>query len=97
MMISSLYDDNDDNDGEDKAKTNPIFSYEDFDDDNNNNDDIDDINDNDNEDKANTDPIVSYHKPELQRPETSWEGDSPMLNISYLIYHLEIMIYSRNL
>ena len=43
----------------------------------------------DDEDDAH--PIVSYHKPELERPETSGKGNSPMLQIkdlSSIIYHL---------
>ena len=42
----------------------------------------------DDEDDAH--PIVSYHKPELERPETSGKGDSPMLNTRFILCEVAI-------
>ena len=35
--------------------------------------------DEDDDDEDDAHPIVSYHEPELERPETSGKGNSPML------------------
>ena len=42
----------------------------------------------DDEDDAH--PIVSYHEPELERPETSGKGDSPMLNTRFILCEVAI-------